>query len=122
FRGRKTGRKVGHPKFRRKHDRRDSFRLDNSSGTIRLLLDGLEPRHPGKARHIILPRFGAGRLNENPFRRTKCGVVRAHRPQGRLLPATGSREAARGFVSLPVEEESPDPPPPKGPAAGSTPA
>ncbi|OAR04870.1 RNA-guided endonuclease InsQ/TnpB family protein, partial [Hydrogenibacillus schlegelii] len=118
FRGRKTGRKVGHPKFRRKHDRRDSFRLDNSSGTIRLLLDGLDPRHPGKARHIVLPRIGAVRLKEKPIRRKKGGVVRAHLPQGRILHATVSREADRWFVSLTVEEEIPDPPPPKGPAAG----
>ncbi|WP_211322169.1 helix-turn-helix domain-containing protein [Brockia lithotrophica] len=32
FHGLKVGRKVGNPKFRRKHDRQDSFRLDNSSG------------------------------------------------------------------------------------------
>ncbi|WP_156516504.1 RNA-guided endonuclease InsQ/TnpB family protein, partial [Hydrogenibacillus schlegelii] len=69
FRGRKTGRKIGYPKFRRKHDRRDSFRLDNSSGTIRLLLDGSDRRYPGKARHIVLPRIGAVRLKEKPVRR-----------------------------------------------------
>ncbi|WP_211322165.1 hypothetical protein [Brockia lithotrophica] len=67
FRGLKARRKVGYPKFRRKHDRRDSFRLDNSSGTIRLLLDGNDRRHPGKARHIVLPRIGAVRLKEKPI-------------------------------------------------------
>ncbi|MEX1336752.1 IS200/IS605 family element RNA-guided endonuclease TnpB, partial [Hydrogenibacillus schlegelii] len=43
---------------------------------------------------------------------------RAHLPQGRILHATVSREADRWFVSLTVEEEIPDPPPPKGPAGG----
>ncbi|MEX1386924.1 RNA-guided endonuclease TnpB family protein, partial [Hydrogenibacillus schlegelii] len=39
-------------------------------------------------------------------------------PQGRILHATVSREADRWFVSVTVEEEIPDPTPPKGPAAG----
>ncbi|MBE3549788.1 MAG: IS200/IS605 family element transposase accessory protein TnpB [Brockia lithotrophica] len=118
FRGRKTGRKVGYPKPRRKKDGRDRFRLDNSSGTIRLLVDGLDLRHPGKARHIVLPRIGAVRLKEKPFRRKKSGAVRTYLPQGRILHATVSREADRWFVSLTVEEEILGPPPPKGPAAG----
>ncbi|MEX1384900.1 hypothetical protein AB1399_01730, partial [Hydrogenibacillus schlegelii] len=58
---------IGHPKFRRKHDRRDSFRLDNSSRTIRLLLGGEDRRHRGKTRHIVLPRIGTVRLKESPF-------------------------------------------------------
>ncbi|MBE3564025.1 MAG: IS200/IS605 family element transposase accessory protein TnpB, partial [Hydrogenibacillus schlegelii] len=117
FRGRKTGRKVGHPKFRRKHDRRDRFRLDNSSGTIRLLLNGSDRRYPEKARHIVLPRIGAVRLKEKPIRRKKGGV-KTHFPKGRILHATVSREADRWFVSLTVEEEILGPLPPKGPAAG----
>ncbi|PTQ50849.1 MAG: Mobile element protein [Hydrogenibacillus schlegelii] len=118
FRGRKTGRKVGYPKFRRKHDRRDSFRLDNSSRTIRLLLDGEDRRHPGKARHIVMPRIGAVRLKEKPVRRKKNGSAKTYLPQGRILHATVSREADRWFVSLTVEEEIPDPLPPAGPRAG----
>ncbi|MBE3550927.1 MAG: IS200/IS605 family element transposase accessory protein TnpB [Brockia lithotrophica] len=118
FRGRKTGRKAGYPKPRRKKDGRDSFRLDNSSGTIRLLVDGLDLRHPGKARHIVLPRIGAVRLKEKPVCRKKSGSVRTYLPQGRILHATVSREADRWFVSVTVEEEVPDPAPPKGPAAG----
>ncbi|MEX1336742.1 RNA-guided endonuclease InsQ/TnpB family protein, partial [Hydrogenibacillus schlegelii] len=103
FRGRKTGRKIGHPKFRRKHDRRDSFRLDNSSRTIRLLLGGEDRRHRGKTRHIVLPRIGAVRLKEKPVRRKKNGAAKTYLPQGRILHATVSREADRWFVSLTVE-------------------
>lgn len=119
FRGLQSGRKVGYPKFRRKHDRRDSFRLDGSSGTIRLLLGGEDRRHPGKARHIVLPRIGAVRLKEKPIRKKKDGTVRMYLPQGRILHATVSREADRWFVSLTVEEEIPDPVPLKGTAAGA---
>lgn len=117
FRGLKTGQKVGYPKFRRKHNRRDRFRLDNSSGTIRLLWDGSDRRHPGKTRHVVLPRIGAVRIKEKPIRRKKRGI-KTYFPQGRILHATLSREADRWFVSLTVEEEIPDPVPPKGPAAG----
>ncbi|RKQ84111.1 RNA-guided endonuclease TnpB family protein, partial [Brockia lithotrophica] len=46
------------------------------------------------------------------------GRMRTYLPQGRILHATVSREADRWFVSLTVEEEVPDPTPPKGPAAG----
>lgn len=118
FRGLKTGRKAGYPKPRRKKDGRDSFRLDNSSGTIRLLVDGADRRHPEKARHIVLPRIGAVRLKEKPICRKKSGAVRTYLPQGRILHATVSREADRWFVSVTVEEEMPDPTPPKGPSAG----
>jgi len=109
FRGLKVRKKVGYPKFRRKHDRRDSFRLDNSSGTIRLLLDGSDRRYPGKARHVVLPRIGAVRLKEKPVRQKENGTVRMYLPQGRILHATVSREADRWFVSLTVEEDIPDP-------------
>ncbi|MGO0122447.1 RNA-guided endonuclease InsQ/TnpB family protein [Desulfothermobacter acidiphilus] len=118
FRGLRAGRKVGYPKFRRKHDQRDSFRLDNSSGTIRLLLDGNDRRYPGKTRHIVLPRIGAVRLKEKPVRQKKNDRVRMYLPQGRIFHATVSREANRWFVSLTVEEEIPELLPPQGSVAG----
>ena len=118
FKGFKNSKKIGYPKFRKKHDRRDRFRLDNSSGTIRLLLDGSDRRYPEKVRHIVLPRIGAVRLKEKPDRQKKNGRMRVYFPQGRILHATVSREADRWFVSLTVEEEILGPHPPKGPAAG----
>lgn len=127
FQARKAGRRVGYPKPRRKKDGRDRFRLDNSSGTIRLLLDGKDGRFPGKARHIVLPRIGAVRIKERPIRQ-KGNRVKAYFPQGRILSvfaplgqsshATVSHEADRWFVSLTVEEDSQSPPPPQGPRAG----
>ncbi|PTQ51596.1 MAG: Mobile element protein [Brockia lithotrophica] len=66
----------------------------------------------------MLPRIGAVRLKEKPVCRKKSGSVRTYLPQGRILHATVSREADRWFVSVTVEEEVPDPAPPKGPAAG----
>ncbi|WP_245956607.1 hypothetical protein [Brockia lithotrophica] len=44
--------------------------------------------------------------------------MRTYLPQGRILHATVSRETDRWFVSFTVEEEIPDPLPPRGPAAG----
>jgi putative transposase len=91
FRGLKTGRKIGFPKFKKK-GRHDSFRL---TGAIHVL-----------ERHIQLPRLGKIRAKETTAL------------QGRILSATVSREADRWFVSLAVEMEICDPVPVKGPAAG----
>ena len=91
FRGRKGGRKVGFPRFKKK-GRNDSFRL---TGAIHV-----------RDRAVQLPRLGMIRLKEVPH------------VQGRILSATVSREADRWFVSLTVEEEIPDPAPVEGPACG----
>ena len=91
FRGLKTGRKMGFPKFKKK-GRHDSFRL---TGAIHVF-----------ERHIQLPRLG------------KIHAKETTALQGRILSATVSREADRWFVSLAVEMEICDPVPVKGPAAG----
>ncbi len=91
FRGRKEGRNVGFPRFRKK-GQDDRFRL---TGAIRVL-----------NRAVQLPRLGAIRLKEEP------------QVQGRILSATVSREADRWCVSLTVEMELPDPVPVEGPAVG----
>ena len=91
FRGLKTGRKVGFPKFKKK-GRHDSFRL---TGAIHVF-----------ERHIQMPRFGKIRVKE------------ATEVQGRILSATVRREADRWFVSLAVEMEICDPIQVQGPAAG----
>ena len=91
--GRKEGRRVGFPRFRRKHGRRDSFRL---TGSIKV--------HP---RSVTLPRIGCVR--------TKEATTKFH---GRILSATVSREADRWYVSLTVEVERDDPQPVEGPVVG----
>jgi putative transposase len=91
FRGRKEGRKVGFPRFRKK-GRDDRFRL---TGSIRI-----------QGRAVQLPRLGCLRLKEEP------------QVQGRILSATVRREADRWYVSLTVEMELPDPAPVEGPAVG----
>ncbi len=92
-RGRKRGKRVGFPRFKRKGVR-DSFRL---TGTIRF-----------EGRRIQLPRIGKVRIKE------KRDVYY----KGRILSATVRRRADRWFVSVTVEEEPPDPPPVKGQAVG----
>jgi putative transposase len=91
FRGRKEGRKVGFPRFRKK-GRDDRFRL---TGAIRVV-----------GRAVQLPRLGCLRLKEEP------------QVQGHILSATVRREADRWYVSLIVEMELPDPVPVEGPAVG----
>ncbi|MHA1576425.1 MAG: RNA-guided endonuclease InsQ/TnpB family protein [Candidatus Thorarchaeota archaeon] len=92
-RGRKTGKMVGFPRFKRKGVR-DSFRL---YGVIRLV-----------GRKINLPRIGKIRLKE----RKKCYY------QGRILSITVSRRAHKWYVSVAVEEEISDPEPIKGKVVG----
>ncbi len=83
WRGRKEGRRVGYPRFRRKHGRRDSFRLTGSSKV-----------HP----RSVLPRVGCVRTKET-----------TEKFRGRILSATVSRKADGWYVSLAVEVERPQP-------------
>ena len=93
WRGRKEGRRVGFPRFRRKHGRRDAFRL---TGSIKV--------HP---RSVSLPRIGCVRTKET-----------TEKFRGRILSATVSREADRWYVSLAVEVERDDPQPVEGRVVG----
>ncbi|MHA1929151.1 MAG: RNA-guided endonuclease InsQ/TnpB family protein [Candidatus Thorarchaeota archaeon] len=93
YRGMKTGKKVGFPRFKRKGVQ-DSFRL---TGTIRFT-----------GRKIQLPRIGKVRLKE----RKRCYY------RGRLLSVTVSRRAHKWSVSITVEEEIEDPAPIRGKPVG----
>ena len=93
WRGRQAGHRVGFPRVRRKHGRRDAFRL---TGSIQV--------HP---RSVSLPRIGGVRVKE-PTARFR----------GRILSAPVSREADRWYVSLAVEGERDDPQPVEGPVVG----
>ena len=91
WRGRKKGKKVGFPKFKKK-GRHDSFKL---LGTIRLF-----------EKSVQLPRIGKLRLKEKP------DVI------GRILSATISRKANRWFISFTVEQERSEPVLIEGPKVG----
>ena len=93
WRGRKEGRRVGFPRFRRKHGRRDSCRL---TGSIKVYPES-----------VTLPRIGCVRTKET-----------TEKFRGRILSATVSREADRWYVSLAVEVERDDPQPVVGPVVG----
>jgi putative transposase len=93
YRGRKKGQRIGFPRFKRKGVR-DSFRL---TGTIRFV-----------DRKIQLPRIGKVRIKEK--RAVYC--------TGHILSATVRRRADRWFVSVTVEEETPDTEPINGQAVG----
>jgi len=93
YRGLKTGKKTGFPRFKRRGVR-DSFRL---YGTIRF-----------HERAIQLPRIGKVRIKE----------MRIHYHSGRILSVTVRRRANRWFVSVTVEENILDPQPVKGAPVG----
>jgi putative transposase len=86
FRGIKTHKKVGFPKFKSKKNPKQSFRL---TGTIKI--------HSNK---IQLPRLGILKLKENNYI-----PINEH-----ILSATVSKKANRYFVSVQVEKEKELPP------------
>ena len=89
YRGLKSGKNVGFPRFKRRGVR-DSFRL---YGTIKF-----------HKRAIQLPRIGKVRIKE----KRKCYY------SGRILSVTVRRRANRWFVSVTVKEEIPEPQPVRG--------
>jgi len=93
WRGRKQGRRVGRPRFKKRGRCPDRFRL---TGSIRI-----EPRT------VVLPRIGYVRTKEatDKFR-------------GRILSATCRREADRWYVALMVKVVRPDPIGVAGPVVG----
>ncbi len=91
--GRTEGHRVGFPRVRRQHRRRDSWRL---TGSLTV--------HP---RSVGLPRLGGVRVKE-PTAKFR----------GRILSATVCREANRWYVSWAVEVERDDPQPADGPVGG----
>jgi putative transposase len=90
WRGRKAGRRVGPPRFRKRGRCPDRFRL---TGAIHVQ-DGA----------VVLPRIGRVSTKE------PTGKFR-----GRVLSATCRREADRWYVAVTVEVERPDAAPVEGP-------
>jgi putative transposase len=93
WQGRRDGRPVGHPKFKKRGRCPDRFRL---TGSIHVRPDG-----------IVLPRLGLIATKE------ATGKFR-----GRILSATCRREADRWYCALTVKAERPDPTPVTGPIVG----
>ena len=93
YRGLKSAKKVGFPRFKRR-DIKDSFRL---TGVIRF-----------HERAIQLPRIGKVRIKE----KRKCYY------NGRILSVTVRRRVNRWFVSVTVEEDIADPQPVRGAPVG----
>lgn len=86
---------VGFPRFKKKHQARDSFRL---TGAVRV-----------QDRYVQLPRLGTIRLKERTQGRVK----------GQILSATVSRQADRWFVSITtIEKDVPAPKPVRGLTVG----
>ena len=93
YRGLKTGKKIGFPRFKRRGVR-DSFRL---TGAIRFYKGAIQ-----------LPRIGKVRIKE----------TREKYYSGRILSVTVRRRANRWFVSVTVEDEIPNPQPIRGTPVG----
>ncbi len=88
--GRRKGRTVGFPRFKRKGRSRDACRF--TTGTIRVEPD----RH-----HVTLPRLGRIKTHESTRRLAR----HLERGSGRILAATISRTADRWYVSLTCQVE-----------------
>ena len=93
WRGRKTGRRVGLPRWKKRGRCPDRFRL---TGVIRV--------EPGA---VVLPRIGRVATKES-----------TRKSAGRVLSVTCRREADRWYCSLTVEVDRPDPAPVAGPVVG----
>ncbi len=93
WRGRKTGRRVGLPRWKKRGRCPDRFRL---TGVIRV--------EPGA---VVLPRIGRVATKES-----------TRKFAGRVLSVTCRREADRWYCSLTVEVDRPDPAPVAGPVVG----
>jgi putative transposase len=93
WRGRKQGRRVGQPRFKKRGRCPERFRL---TGAIRV--------EPGI---VVLPRIGKVR--------TKEATSKFH---GRIVSASCRREADRWYVALTVEVTRPDPDRVTGPVIG----
>jgi putative transposase len=87
--GKRKGRRVGFPRFKKRGRARDSFRYTTGS------------YGPDGDRHVMLPRIGRVRVHE------PMGALTSRLADGRarLLGATVSRTAHRWFVSFTVEVE-----------------
>jgi putative transposase len=93
WQGRKQGRRVGFPRFKKRGRCPDRFRL---TGAVRVVPDG-----------VVLPRIGRVATKE------ATGKFR-----GRVLSVTCRREADRWYAALTVEVDRPDPAPVEGPVVG----
>ncbi|MEX5632550.1 IS607 family element RNA-guided endonuclease TnpB [Parafrankia sp. FMc2] len=102
--GKRRGRRVGFPRFKKRGKARDSFRYTTGA------------YGPAGDLHVRLPRIGRVKVHE------PMGALtgRLADGRGRLLGATGSRTAGRWFVSFTVEAERevPEAPSPRQRAGG----
>ena len=93
--GKRAGRKVGHPRFKKKTAERGSFRLRNKTTNARASIRVGE----GHTRSVTLPGIGVVRVHDDTRRLRRmlaCG-------QARILFATVSRRAGRWRISLNVQ-------------------
>jgi IS605 OrfB family transposase len=88
--GTRQGRRVGFPKFKRKHRARMSCRFTAAGGPIRVEPD----RH-----HVTLPRIGTLRTHES----TRKLARRIEQGTARILSATISHSSGRWLVSFACE-------------------
>ena len=86
--GRRKGRQVGFPRFKKKGRARDACRF--TTGAIKVLAD---------RKHVQLPRIGVLKSHES----TRKLARRVEQGSARILAATISRTADRWFVSFTVE-------------------
>lgn len=94
LRGSRRGRRIGYPRFKRKHDNRHSFRLHHNVKTPTIRPDGY--------RRLVVPRIGSIRLHGNVrhlARRIRRGTVV-------VQSITISRGGSRWHASILVKQQT----------------
>jgi putative transposase len=94
--GKRTGRPVGHPRFKKKTRTGGSFRMRNkTNGTRSSILIG----NGDRPRSVTLPRIGTVRVREDT-RRLRRMIANG---RARILQATITRGVRRWWISITVE-------------------
>jgi transposase len=96
--GRRTGRKIGYPRFKKKGRSRDSVRLHHDARRPTIRLDGY--------RRLMVPRIGSIRLHDSGKRLTRYLTRTGGQIQSVTLSRSGKHWYAAVLVKSPAAEPS----------------
>jgi putative transposase len=96
--GRRTGRKIGYPRFKKKGRSRESVRLHNDVRRPTIRLDGY--------RRLMVPRIGSVRLHDSGKRLTRYLTRTGGQIQSVTLSRSGNHWYAAVLVKSPAAEPS----------------
>ncbi|WP_426309214.1 RNA-guided endonuclease InsQ/TnpB family protein [Cellulosimicrobium sp. E-16] len=98
-RGKRAGRAVGHPRFKKKNHERGSFRMRNKTSTTKSGARATIRLGENGARSVTLPGIGAIKVHDDTRRLRRM----LDKGRARILFATVSRRGGRWRISVNVE-------------------